>query len=355
LQDYAGSQYGVSSIHNYSDYISRANALDMNELLSAWNESTDELIHFNIDDEIQVITFSAPLHNERYEVKVDYQIDTAISKMMASGFTFHSRNNKGTGSFGRWIENIENEENRPKLVFYVVGEPIDEEQLNVTDSVTINSETVKAGEILDYWVLEQIQNEPAKNERAYFDYLVERIDDFLVSNTGVAQLDEDILQPYFYHSYVGALIYDVNFAPGSFREVIVEYTAKASQDRTDTSRYGSLVAYLLNPASNWKDFQNLTIHIYPHRNQPYLLESSLDMGKKQPDGSYNAYFKTLPDENLVFRMYHRENPETGLLKTFNNPYILFLIVPVVLVLAVLGVVTLVVMSALKKNRMNLKE
>lgn len=355
LQDYTGSQYGVSSIHNDEDYITRANALDMNELLSAWNESAVELSHFNSDDEIQVITFSAPLQDDRYEMNIDYQINPSLSKLMASGFTFHSWNNKGTGSFGRWIENTGNEENRQNPVFYVLGEPIDEVQLNVTASVMMHSETIKARELLDHWVKERIHNEPAGNEEVYFDYLVKKIDDFSASDSAVAQLEDDILEPYFYQSYVGALIYNVNFAPGSVRKVRVEYTAKASQDRTDTSRYSASVAYLLNPAREWKDFQNLTIHIYPHQEQPYLLESSLDMTKNQYDGSYAAYYESLPNKNLVFRMYHRDKPETGLLKTFGNPYILLLIIPVGLVLAVLGVVTIVVMMALKKNGMNLKE
>lgn len=355
FQDYAGSQYGVSTIHNYDDYITRANALDINDLLSAWNEGSDEVSYFNIDDEIQVITFSAPLQNERYEIKIGYQINPARSKLMATGFTYHSWNNRGTGSFGKWIENTGNEGSRQTPVFYVLGEPIDEEQLNLTPSVNIHSETIKARKLIDHWVEKRIHNEPAKNEEAYYDYLVKKIDDFLSSDTGVAHLDDDILEPYFYQSYVGALVYDVTFAPGSVREVVVEYTAEASHDRTDTSRYGALVAYLLNPARGWKDFKDLTIHIYPHQDQPYLLESSLAMKENQQDGSYSAYYETLPDENLVFRMYHRDKPETGLLKTFSNPYILLLIIPVGLVLAVLGVVTMVVMLALKKNSMNLKE
>ncbi len=355
LQDYTGSQYGVSSVHNDGDYITRASALDINELLSSWNENTVELNHFNSDDEIQVITFSAPLKNERYEMNIDYQINPALSKLMASGFAFHSWNNKGTGSFGRWIENTVNVENRQNLVLYVLGEPIDEEQLNVTASVTMHSETIKARELLDGWVEERIHNEPAGNEETYFEYLVKKIDDFIASDSAVAQLEDDILESYFYHSYVGALIYNVNFAPGSVREVRVEYTAKTSQDRTDTSRYSALVVYLLNPAREWKDFQNLTIHIYPHQEQPYLLESSLDMTKNQYDGSYSAYYESLPNKNLIFRMYHRDKPETGIIKTFSNPYILLLIIPVGLVLAVLGVVTIVVMMALKKYGMNLKE
>ena len=353
LQDYAGSEYGVSSIHNYDDYITRANALDMNKLLSAWNESAYEVSHFNIDDEIQIITFNAPLQNERYEVKIDYQIDPTLSKLMASGFTFHSRSNAGTGSFGKWIENTGNPANKQNPVFYVLGVPIDEEQLGLPASVTFHSEIIRGKKLLDHWVEERVPNEPVKNKEAYYDYVIKRIDEFMASGAAVAHLDDEILGPYFYQSYVGALIYDVSFAPGSVREVTIEYTAEASHDRTDTSRYGALVAYLLNPARGWKDFKDLTIHIYPHHEQPYLLESSLAMEKNQHDGSYSAYYETLPDENLVFRMYHRDKPETGLLKTFSDPYILLLIIPVALVLAVLGVVTMVVMLALKKNRMNL--
>lgn len=354
LQDYTESQR-ISPLHNYDDYITRANMLDMNELLTTWNKSDNELNYFNLDDEIQLITFNAPRQNERYEISIDYQINPAISKLMASGFTFHSRDNKGTGSFGKWIQNIENEENIQKIEFYVLGEPIDEEQLKFPASVTMNSKTIKAGKLIDHWVEERIHNEPAKNEEEYVDYLVRKIDNFIASDEVVAQLNDDILEPYFYHSYVGALIYDVNFAPGSVREITVEYTARASRDRTDTSRYGALVAYLLNPAREWKDFKDLTIHIYPHHEQPYLLESSLALEENQHDGSYTAYYETLPEENLVFRMYHRDKAETGLLKTFSNPYILLLIIPVGLVLAVLGVVTLVVVLALKKNHMNLKE
>lgn len=355
LQDYTGSAGGVSPIHYYDDYITRANALNMNDLLSQWKHRSTELLHLNLKDEVQIITFNAPPKDERYEVSIGYHIDPSKSKLIASGFTFRSQNNRGTGSFGKWIENGGQEVNNDGPVFIVLGAPIDETHLSFSETVTYSVLNMKGEALVNHWIDSRMPEGTMDSKQAYFDYVVRKLDDFLASPLEVMELEADLLDPYFYHSYVGALVYDVDFAPESIREVVVQYTAEASKDRTETSRYGALMAYLLNPAQNWKSFQNMTIHIYPHSDQPYLLESSLPIEKNLDGGFYTAHYDTLPEKNLVFRMYHREKPETGLLKTFSNPYILLLIVPAALVLAVLGVVTMVVLLALKKNRMNLRE
>ena len=355
LQDYAGSVDGVSPIHYYDDYISRANALNMNDLLAAWKNRSTELLRLNLKDEVQIITFDAPPKDGRYEINIGYNIDPSKSKLIVSGFTFRSQSNRSSGSFGKWIEKSGQAEYNESPVFIVLGTPINETHLSLSETVTYNVINMRGEALVNRWVENRNPQQTEDSKKAYYDYVVRKMDDFLASEAGVMELEADLLDPYFYHSYVGALVYDVDFLPESTREVVVLYTAEASKDRTETSRYGALMAYLLSPAKNWKSFQNMTIYIYPHSEQPYLLQSSLPIEKNVDGGFYRAHYEKLPEENLVFRMYHREKPETGLLKTFNNPYILLLIVPAALVLAVLGVVTMVVLVALKKNRMNLRE
>ncbi|WP_343184422.1 hypothetical protein [Anoxynatronum sibiricum] len=155
--------------------------------------------------------------------------------------------------------------------------------------------------------------------------------------------------------HVGAFTYDVDFAPGEVREVQVQYTVRTSQDRSETVKYSSLVAYFLRPASRWQSFENLTVTVIPHEEQPFLLESSLSLAYDQATQHYTGSFETLPDQDLVFRMYHRQKPETGLLRILSDPYILLLIIPAALVLAVLVLVTVVVLMAMKKSKMNLRD
>ncbi|SMP44413.1 hypothetical protein [Anoxynatronum buryatiense] len=155
--------------------------------------------------------------------------------------------------------------------------------------------------------------------------------------------------------HVGAFAYDVDFAPGEVREIQVQYTVRTSQDRSETVKYSSLVAYFLRPASRWQSFEDLTVTVIPHEEQPFLLASSLPLVYDRAAERYSGYFETLPDQDLVFKMYHRQKPESGLLRILSNPYILLLIIPAALVLAVLILVTVVVLMAMKKSKMNLRD
>jgi len=154
---------------------------------------------------------------------------------------------------------------------------------------------------------------------------------------------------------VGAFAYQVDFAPGEVREVCVQYTIRTTQDRTETVQYSSLVAYFLRPAARWKSFNDLTITVIPHEEQLHLMKSSLPLAYDPVARHFSGFFETLPEEDLILKMYHRQKPETGLLRALSNPYILLLIIPAALVLAVLILVTVVVLMAMKKSNMNLRD
>ena len=115
-----------------------------------------------------------------------------------------------------------------------------------------------------------------------------------------------------------------------------------------------MYAYILSPAALWKDFSNLTIEVYPHPDQPYMMNSTLPMERVETniayDTHYSAFFSHLPEGDLIFQMYHRETPEPWLLATIQNPYLMGLVILPLFLLILLTTITVIILLAVRKKK-----
>ena len=153
---------------------------------------------------------------------------------------------------------------------------------------------------------------------------------------------------------LAGLLFEVEFQPGSRREITVRYPAIAGRDQEETTRYQAVYAYILSPAALWKDFSNLTIEVYPHPDQPYMVNSTLPMEKVETDIAYDthysAFFSDLPEGDLIFQMYHRETPEPWLMATIQNPYLMGLVIVPLFLLILLTTITAIIIYAIRKKK-----
>lgn len=101
------------------------------------------------------------------------------------------------------------------------------------------------------------------------------------------------------------LCYEVAFEKRQTQEVTVTYPVKGSMDRSRTKEPVYTYQYLLKPAEHWKSFQNLDIRVIPPAETPYIVESSMELTRRD-DGTYQGTRSTLPDENLSFSFYNKE-------------------------------------------------
>ncbi|MDW7672745.1 MAG: hypothetical protein SCM88_13765 [Bacillota bacterium] len=355
LMDMPEMPFSVHQEDGYERYLETVRSLSMTELVKAANRAHQEPTHFNLQEEVVVYTFQFPQKVDAYEASVTFTVDPRHHTVMESGFNGRVQNVRGDVTLSRWIPGQSDSRQMSDARIVMMGEKPLQEGFDVPEEVAIKQDFRTLEEMFQELVSEKIPSGDPAVSTAMMHFAADRLDDLLGERRWVFSLDWDIFDLYFDTSYVGAFVYTVDFMPESKRDISVSYEMQASQDRSGTSRYTALIAYLLSPASEWQHFQNLSIEIVPHKEQPHILSSSLPMVYDERSGHYRAFFEKLPQEELVFRMYHRSEPETGLVRMFNNPYILLLVVPVVLVLSVLGAVVIVVMLALKKNKMNLRE
>lgn len=330
-------------------------AFDWHHLTAIAGENDLDPQHYNLMDEVTVYTFEMIRKDESYEATVsfDYEADNQI--IIAAGFNGMAHESQRRITWSRWIHEKSGKDQSDTARIIILGEPPDIENLVVTEETIVDVEQLSLETVLNQAFASLHQSDHLIQHPFFGQYMISRLDQLIGRSNTVISLEWDILEVYYGTSYIGAVLYTVDFEPESQLEMIVRYDLRAGQDRSNTSRYAAFVAYLLSPAAEWKHFQNLTIQLIPHEDQPYLLNSTLPLHYNATSGMYENDFEELPDNDLLFRMYHRSEPESGFIKTFNNPYILLLVVPVALVIAVLGVVAAVVLFALKKNNMNLRD
>ncbi|MBO1265477.1 hypothetical protein J3A84_10580 [Proteiniclasticum sp. SCR006] len=101
------------------------------------------------------------------------------------------------------------------------------------------------------------------------------------------------------------IAYEVPFEGLEEKEVEVRYAAMGSMDRSETVEPTYTYEYFLHPAKYWKDFQDLTIRVTPSESYPYIIESNLAL-TREDDGTYIGTFSTLPEEDLRFTLFEKE-------------------------------------------------
>lgn len=116
---------------------------------------------------------------------------------------------------------------------------------------------------------------------------------------------EDIISTYLGADRYVLIAYEVSFQAQEEKSVEIRYDTSGIMDRRETVDPTYTYSYLLHPARNWKDFQDLTIEVRPSKAYPYILESSPQL-QRMDEGIYKGEFETLPDEDFIFTLYTNE-------------------------------------------------
>ena len=108
----------------------------------------------------------------------------------------------------------------------------------------------------------------------------------------------------FSEERIFVLVYEVPFEAGQEREVGVQYSIKGTMDHSKNNTTVYTYGYLLNPAEHWASFKDLTLTVIPPVEYPYIVDTTIPM-ERQEDGTYTAWFPSLPEEDLSFTIYSK--------------------------------------------------
>ncbi|MCA0972505.1 DUF4424 domain-containing protein [Halobacillus litoralis] len=88
--------------------------------------------------------------------------------------------------------------------------------------------------------------------------------------------------------------FEISLTPGESHQLIVEYIASFGVDERHSLHPVYRLDYLLQPASNWSDFKNLTLEI----NVPSQSDTYLNLPLEREGDAYKGTYEKLPDENI---------------------------------------------------------
>lgn len=271
--------------------------------------------NYKLDDMGRLYTYDiSPPGDEEIFIRISYSYDKNKTKVICKGFNgYHFSEDNGTinESLTTWVRENESFE------VFVLGQDIDlkitayndVEKVEETNaySLDIKTEELAIGDYLSKEI------EVYSNDITYMDYiadnqisnqiikLIDRLMEDRVINLELSEIFSLDESDRFF-----VLIYDVEFDPQAIREVGVSYISRGTMDRVKTSNPTHTFDYILNPAANWASFKDLNIEVRVPSDYPYIIDSSLDFARKE-DGTYQASFASLPEEDLYFTLYHKES------------------------------------------------
>lgn len=192
--------------------------------------------------------------------------------------------------------------------------------------------------LLDYLKIYTENVNPISDIQLYNLY-ASALDKYFEYNLGFCS-EHDIFAA-SYDERVITLVYTVEFPPAAGQKVSVSYKTSGTMDKRETVLPQYSFDYILNPAKNWSSFNNLNIKIITPEEAPYIIDSSIEF-KRENNNVYSASLKTLPEEDLSFTLYSKE--EATLLDKaegrLNRSFGYF--APIVIVIA--GIVTFIVIA-----------
>lgn len=313
--------------------------IDFKSMVNQVSASEYSPEHYNLDEVGTLYTYDiAPTDGKEINVTIEHNYDTAKSRIMGRGFNgYESEDNHVKLSV--WMND------RSEVEIFVLGDDVDFNVTAYTD-VELKNETEKY--TMDIKTEEISTRDYLNKQVADFTTDVYYLADNQILNMITKQLDEH-MENEVLHLNVGelfsfefferffVLIYEVDFAPESTREISVTYNTFSTMDRSQTSNPIHTFDYILSPAENWADFNNLNILIKPHEDYPYIINSSEDFQRNE-DGIYMGNFQVLPEENLSFSLFDKEDITASdevkgflVLNSFFLMLLLFIVVPVIIV------------------------
>jgi len=249
-----------------------------------------------------------PSEDKEINFAVDFTFDNNRTKIITKNFDRYERDG-GKTRIAAWCR-------EPKqFEICVLGEAIDfgtnayldgelaEETDLYTCKVTTEEIELKTY-IMDYAGMDRgLKNSGRLSVPALYNLYAGVLDRCFTLNAGYSS-EYDLMEQRNFERLL-TLVYTVEFPPESKREVSVRYKASGTMDRRETSEPIYSYDYILNPAQNWGGFKNLSVKIIPPEETPYIVRSSVDLVREE-SGIYTAFLESLPEEDLSFALYEKE-------------------------------------------------
>lgn len=251
-----------------------------------------------------------PTTAERINFAVDFCFDSEKTKVLTKGFNRYERDEEKT-RIASWCY-------EPKtLEILVLGEAV-EFSFNAFSDGELQEKTalftyqVKTREVeLKPYLLEYVKEIDGVRNSGYdlvsetglYNLYAKSLDNYLTKNNGICS-EHDILDQE-YQKRILLLLYTVDFPPRSKRTVSISYRTSGTMDKRNTVDPVYSFDYILNPAENWREFKNLNLEIITPEKVPYIIESSLELAKKDHN-RYGAALAGLPADDLSFTLYAKE-------------------------------------------------
>ncbi len=257
----------------------------------------------------------SPKSEQVINYAIDFQFDPVKTKIITRGFNrFERDNNK--------IRNAAWCDNPTTLEIFVLGEDVSFREEAFTDGKLSEKTDLYAAETTtqelkfkDYLLEYMIKNMEAESS-GYMDYYSTPLPETQIYNVYAKNIDHYFAQNKGYISNSDAtgikhfdriitLVYNVEFPPGSTKNVSVSYKTFGTMDMRETSKPMYTFDYISNPANNWSEFKYFNVEIIPPKEAPYVVKSSIEFIKDESH-VYTASLEALPQEDLSFTLYENK-------------------------------------------------
>ena len=284
--------------------------LNFKQIVKSINKEVYLPLNYDLNEVGTLYTYDVSTTSEDdVNFVIEYISNSEKTKIISKGFNGYRVDNN-EARITAWISDKET------LEIYVIGEDI---ELNI--SGFLDGELSKKTNNYSYKVKKENLSIEDYLKKSIIDYKdSERYNDYLTDNQLVnlfsKELDEifghnvsyfwiDDFYSLDYEDRIFVFVYETSFPKESIMDVSVSYIARGTMDKTSTYDPLYTFEYLLNPAENWADFNNLNIEIKPPKAHPYIVDSSIDLNKNDK-GNYVGKFESLPDKDLSFTLYSKE-------------------------------------------------
>lgn len=248
-----------------------------------------------------------PTTEKGIDFTVDFTYDQDETKILTKNFNGFSLNGGKaritSGCFDTQIAEIYvlGEDINMDINGYVIGASNEETDLftyeiteKEVDVRTYLFDSMKSYSFIDFEHISDIQ---------LFNLYASALDKYFINNMGFCTVDDILAESGSVR--VITLVYNVEFLPSQDQQVSVSYNTNGTMDKRNTSSPQYIFDYILNPAKNWNSFNNLNIKIITPQEAPYVIDSSIELNKKEGN-IYTASLEKLPEDDLSFTLYSKE-------------------------------------------------
>jgi hypothetical protein len=255
-----------------------------------------------------------PTTDKPINLAVSFDMDSENTKVLTKGFNRYERHGS-SARIAAWCRGPEvfeilvlGQDINPRVNAYSDGGLSDKTDLYTCQ---VSAGLVEVGQYLMNYIEDNNRardyiasvDESLFPDIQLYNLYAASLDNGFTRNMGICS--EDDLMSQLHYNRILTLVYTVEFPAGCRKEVTVCYKASGTMDKRQTSEPLYSFDYLLSPAKNWDDFNNLSIEIIPPEKAPYIVKSSVELTMKE-NGVYTAALATLPDDDLSFTLYSNE-------------------------------------------------